>query len=511
MKVHSDELYQLIQSLEPHEKGYFKRFVNENKLNSQSKIYLLLFDVLERMREYDEKVLQRRLRGKVNLLHLSKLKNYLMEAILECLEFYHDDTTPLLIINKYMARIELLLKKTFYKRALKTIHQAQALAEKYELFYHQLHLSLIESNTNNFLHQSSDRHSEELKQVIEEHKEINQKISNVMEYNLLKARTHALHQRMYQARTEEEKKAVQGLLSNPLLKDISNASSFKSKFGFLYCEGGLHFMAGHMEKFTENYMEQILLFETLDKEALAHQGQEYLTAINNAITPQSLELAEGLCSKGLTFYEGLPHKLKTKQKRLIMVLIKSNYAIALQQHLQFEEALKIAKEEIAVCRANRFKHLNSEIELYSISFCSAFIMEDYKEALKYVNYALAMKESPTILKTSQFFRLANLMVHYELGNLDALPYLAASAERFLKKNKVYGGFEKKLVALFDKTLPQTSGQKETQKVFSDLFSKANHLIPRHEISEGFRFEPWIRAKMEGRKMEQVLREERVRK
>ncbi len=66
----TDELFQLIKSLEKSEKRNFKLFINRSNGNEDLKI-VLLFDALDKMDEYDEKQL---LNNKEKIYPISKAR-----------------------------------------------------------------------------------------------------------------------------------------------------------------------------------------------------------------------------------------------------------------------------------------------------------------------------------------------------------------------------------------------------------------------------------------------------
>src|SRR3978361_1090455 len=77
----SNDLYDLITSLSPNEKGYFKKQCQ--KSGTTSRKYIKLFDAIAAQKEYDEKALKKKLNDAVLIRNLSSEKNYLYHLILE--------------------------------------------------------------------------------------------------------------------------------------------------------------------------------------------------------------------------------------------------------------------------------------------------------------------------------------------------------------------------------------------------------------------------------------------
>ena len=54
-----DDLFLLIKSLSNSEKGYFKKFISNEKLYKGNQVYLKLFNTIEQQKSYDEKLIKK--------------------------------------------------------------------------------------------------------------------------------------------------------------------------------------------------------------------------------------------------------------------------------------------------------------------------------------------------------------------------------------------------------------------------------------------------------------------
>src|SRR5437762_4431848 len=79
----ADILFQLIQSLEKAEKRHFKLYIKRSSSNENLKI-IQLFDALDKMNDYDEKVLMKKL-SPVTKPQLANLKAHLYKQVLASL------------------------------------------------------------------------------------------------------------------------------------------------------------------------------------------------------------------------------------------------------------------------------------------------------------------------------------------------------------------------------------------------------------------------------------------
>ena len=79
----SNALFDLIKSLTPNEKSYFKK--NAYKQERAQKSYLQLFDAIDRQAEYDESKLLRKFAKHKMSKQFSTAKNYLYNLIIRAL------------------------------------------------------------------------------------------------------------------------------------------------------------------------------------------------------------------------------------------------------------------------------------------------------------------------------------------------------------------------------------------------------------------------------------------
>src|SRR6476469_1960253 len=97
---YSDALFQLIHSLEKSEKRNFKLYIKRNSAKEDLKI-IQLFDALDKMKEYDEKVLLKKLPG-TEKPQLSNLKAHLYKQLLASLRLLKSTENLELQLNEQL-------------------------------------------------------------------------------------------------------------------------------------------------------------------------------------------------------------------------------------------------------------------------------------------------------------------------------------------------------------------------------------------------------------------------
>ena len=124
-----DPLHDLVHSLNPTEKRYFRRF-SELHSTEGSKSYLELFDLLNGQAEYDAVALRAGLGPKVNDRQLAVLRGYLSNQILRAMRAYTADHSKRRQIRGLLLDGAFLYEKSLLQQALKVFGKAKALAEE---------------------------------------------------------------------------------------------------------------------------------------------------------------------------------------------------------------------------------------------------------------------------------------------------------------------------------------------------------------------------------------------
>lgn len=124
----SEDLFRLIKSLSPNEKGYFKKFSRLHARESKNN-YMVLFEAIEKQEEYDEASLLKKFKRKQFINQFPVAKNYLFNLILKALDVYHSEID--LEIGFLIHCSLMLTDKAMFDAANKYLKKAKALAKQY--------------------------------------------------------------------------------------------------------------------------------------------------------------------------------------------------------------------------------------------------------------------------------------------------------------------------------------------------------------------------------------------
>ena len=124
-KEQKDNLFVLIKSLSKSEKRQFKLYVGRLGVNDDSK-FLLLFNILDKLSNYDEGVILKK--GIVKKQQLSNLKAHLYKQILISLRLNPSHQNIRIQIREQLDFATILYHKGLYKQSLKILDKAKSVA-----------------------------------------------------------------------------------------------------------------------------------------------------------------------------------------------------------------------------------------------------------------------------------------------------------------------------------------------------------------------------------------------
>ncbi|MFN3341599.1 MAG: hypothetical protein ACK40M_02820 [Flavobacteriales bacterium] len=124
----SSSLFQLIKTLTPQEKSFFKKYFK----GSEQKKFILLFDTISKMDIEDDILLTKKLKGIAFKDQLSGAKNYLFHQILDVLSLYKkEDFSDKKLLN-IILHSDILIRKGLYKEAKKNLEKGIRLCLEFE-------------------------------------------------------------------------------------------------------------------------------------------------------------------------------------------------------------------------------------------------------------------------------------------------------------------------------------------------------------------------------------------
>lgn len=502
MKIPSDELFLLIKSLSRPEKIQFKLYAVRKKTDTN---YIKLFNAIDKQKIYNEALLKRKFEKERFTHSLNRIKSYITNAILNCLEEYYSSESAAAELRSYINRIEILVNKRLYYSAKKIAIKAEKLAEEHEQ-YGYLHLILSLKNRimvaqENLEDMNNYLHGDYLKEV-----KCAAIIKNLIGYNKLYTQAASIAKTKPQQITAQQHKTLKTLLKNPLLHDEGKALFLPEKLIRHYILGRVYMLMEDWKKSYLNLKKAIQLMEHhpayLKTEIETYMQCIVLFMISMSRLRKDKELTS-VYNKVKQVVDSLPPKMHSNRIFQKHIAMQINHIDYLLKSFDFHAAVKISEE----LKASIKKHGSSEnffVFQANLSL-TYFYLGDYHKALHEINKILNVKESGMRQDIINLFKVLNIMVQYELGNEEMLPYLCRATQRYFEKKGELPLSLKLILKFFGKTILKTSTKQEKTDAFI-AFKKELDSLMTENLFIDFDFISWLQSKIENRPFADIVRE-----
>jgi hypothetical protein len=482
MKKPSENLFQLIKSLTTSEKGYFIKFASQHVIGEKNK-YLKLFDFINKQKIYDENEIRQNFKKEKFVNQLTSAKNYLTRMILRSLENYHRsdsvDTQITILINQY----KILFKKTLFIQAESTLSRAKKLSTETERFTKLIEI-LKEERNFHYKKIGNPDFQDLLQNCYKEELEVLDVLKNIAEYNNLYLRISSLFKKIGISRNRNDVKKFKEIVSNDIMSSEKRALSIRAKDFFYIINYLYHYCTGNIEKAFHSGQKRLELIEHHGNK-LSGARKEYMYALSDAIAFAYNLNKFKLCLDYLKKQREMAIQLKNDSSiSNHMDMYFKSYSFELNIYLlsgYFNEGLIIVNDVIKWLEKYKGKiNKDEEIKVYYAISYMYFGAGLFSDSLQWVNKILN-DNSDYRQDYKIFAKIMNLIIHYELGNLDLLEYNIKSVLRYImKKDKLYKyefaliNFIKKIIMLTgsdDLNFEYIKLKKELDKISEDDYEK----------------------------------------
>ena len=489
----NDSLFILIKSLNKNEKGYFKknsRLYSTNKENN----YLTLFDVIDKMEEYDEKELKLHLKGEKWIKHLPSLKSYLFTQILKNLEAYQNNGGK--NEETFLAMADILIHRGLYAEALTMLKKGQATAEANENLHNVLHSLGREIIIVRALSPSQD-----ISDKVAKIKQRRDTILTAMReyYDLMDRndRIYRLCENTGTLRMEDVVRELDALIGPDYILKIERATSRRIKLvgyntltayyalrednesSFIYARKLFHLVGESSDFFNLQMVKVYVIVDNfLQTCLLTHRFDEF--------------------EKNIKYLENLkPQYGFSRAKKFYMLY-----------HLYFTYLHSIDRPAEVYSYLPKFKR---DFKLYESSLSSTEIIgmvkhishllfrnADIESAIDW--NALAMEHEKKIERQDYrtCLRIQDLIFHYEISSYRLLDSKLLSAQRYLRKNNIYFKTEECIIS-YIRQLSKAEGRKKQLQIFREFKENYNSIMDQspteRSFGEYFRLPEWIDRKI----------------
>ncbi len=506
----SDQLHKLIHSLTKPEKRHFKIFGSRHTIGDQNN-YVMLFDAIEKSKEYDEEALLKKFSKELFINNFSITKGRLYETILRSLDVFHHNSSVDAQLWKELHYAEILFKKTLYDQCAKRLKSARKLAEKYEkhavlVQIHSLEKSLAEKDSYAGISEESILAILKEDQVAAEHIRTYNDLWNVKSKLFMMLNTKG------RARGAEQLEEFKNLIDASLGDKAPDHLSVSSRFMYHHTYSAYYFAISDAENCYVHLAANVNLIES-NTEIFSDEPNVYFGVLTNLIYVCSRLKRNEEVLVNLNKLRALPEKLATaRNEDLEVKLFASSYSLELTLYNslgQFDKAValipKIAEG------LERFEGSISKLrEAHLCISCAVACYGNgqFQQSLRWTSRLLndtAIGKNEWIFAVAQVF---SLILHIELDNRDVLPYVARSVQRYLKTRNRAFQFEHVFLAFADK-VAKSDNVAELQPLYVELNKQLTELENdpfEKSAFEYFDFPAWAESKASHRPFSEMVRD-----
>lgn len=507
MKTSSDDLFRLIRSLSKSEKGYFKKYAAKNETGSKQN-YILLFDAIDSMTEYDEELLKKKLKNAAFAKQIPVYKVYLFNLILRSLSHISVVSDAGTKIKEHLENTRLLSSKALYKEALKQLKKAKELAVKYNNYILLLDALVTERNIITVM---PDKNISELrKQLYTEQISTIDKFRKNLEYSWLSDQMLICVEQKGDFSVDERRLEMENIIKSPLINNEKNAEDLNMKF-YLHHTKVIYFLGKNNLAEVRNILGKEIELLEANRHYIDDNPKNYSNALINYLLFSQMTGFRNDVLLTITKLNRLRKKLKNKVPLSLQIQI--FFHAANSEMLVYRNSADLRRGRSLIKKINeklpRYgNEVPPQLKIALMSNIASFLFMDgqYEEALK-VNSKL-LDEAGFAFKSDVylFSRILNLLIHYELKNFDLLEYLIENTYKFFRDKNAVKKMEHILFSFFKKII--RTAQDEHKELFDELHFNLKKLElddNTYNLLAMFDFISWAQSHASGVPMHQLVK------
>ncbi len=500
----SDTLFQLIKSLEKAEKRHFKLYIKRNSHNQDLKV-VELFDALDKLTEYDEPQLFKKLRS-IEKPQLANIKVHLYKQLLASLRLLKSTDSIDLQLNEQLDYAHILYKKGLFNQSLKIIEKAKETAKGNHKINYLVQAIALEKRIET-LHISRSMQTK-AEQLSEEINEVNKQIDILARLSNLAMLLQGWFIKNGHARNKtDENKVTEYLLKHMPAKAWQEKGFYEKMYLHQsYClyafikQDFLNYYR-HAQSWVNNFNDEpgMIRVETANYIKGLH------TLLSSCFYLRNIKKLTEVLHHFETFAQServLHHDSFRTQAFVYIASAKINKHI-LQG--SFAEGIKLVPDILSRIAADDLFIDEHRILIINYKIASLYFgNQDYSTAIDYVQKII--NDNADVRSDLQCYaRLLHLICHYEMGNYELVDYLAKSVYRFMSKRQNVTVIEEEMFKFLRKSFKVDRG--EVRKELALLLNKIKSLEKNRFETRTFTYLDiisWLESKIERKPLSEIL-------
>lgn len=503
---YSDALFQLIHSLTKAEKRHFKLYIKRNSGKEDLKI-VQLFDAMDKMPEYDEKQLLKKLKD-IEKPQLSNLKSHLYRQVLAGLRLLKRSENLDLDLNEQLDYARILYYKGLYIQSLRILDKVKETAVQY---YQDTILTQVISLQKKIetLHITRS-YRDKVDHLAVEAVEVQERRKTITQLSNLALQMYSWYVKYGHARNEKDESGVKEFFRTQLPPDAHRQKGFYERLYLFQSYGWYAFIR---QDFIQYY----------------RYAQKWVNLFRD--NPEMIKVETGHYIKGMHTLMNAHFDLRNHQQLDLVLEELERFAPSpiIEHHDNFRVQTFVSIQQAKINRhfmRGTFKEglslvapLEKKLEEYSLFLDKHRILVfNYKIASLYfgsgnyntcIDYVQRIINEPSDLRGDLqcYARLLHLLSHYELGNFTLMEPLTKSVFRFMAKMENLTVVEEEMFRFLRNSLQFT--RTRVRQELGEFLQKIKHLEKNRFETRAFAYLDiisWVESKVYNKPMSEVIHE-----
>ncbi len=500
----TDTLFQLVRSLEKAEKRHFKLFIKRSSGNEDLKI-IELFDALDKLEEYDEALLLKKLRT-IKKPQLSNVKVHLYKQLLASLRLLKSTESIDLQLNEQFDFAHILYKKGLYFHSLKILDKAKETAKANHKVNFLLQAITLEKRIET-LHITGPTKAR-IVDLAEEINEVTSKIDTLSRLSNLTMLLYNWFIKNGHAKNKNDEKRIVEYFQNNLPKNDWDKAGFYEK---LYLYQSCSWFAYIKQDFLNYYrwsQKWVDIFEEtplMMRVETGHYIKGLHTLLNAHFTLRNFKKMDEVLTHFEKFAESDRVRLHDNFRTQAFIYI---YSAKLNLHSirgSFNEGLQLVPPILKGLKEDELFIDEHRIMLFNYKIATLYFGSgNYSSCIDFVQKII--NENTDVRSDLQSYaRLIHLMSHYELGNYELMEYLTKSVYRYMAKKENLTIVEEEMFTFLRKSFHNS--RKEMEQALVNFLEKIKNLQKSRYETRTFAYMDiisWLEAKLNKVSMSEIL-------
>jgi len=484
----------LVHSLTPSEKQHFK------KSNDPSSDFVLLFDYINKAKDYQspdaKEFLSKKKKKSYSSGHLSVIKNYLQEKIMESLRTQYIPKRATYEMMSRAINVDILLEKGLYSLAKNEVEQAKKRAQ-HSVFPIEKLIFFRRESLIHFYTDYADIQIDDIKTLFEKRLETAAQLILEIKY----AQAIAILSNQY-FKGNKDLNVVNEILEADYMKDTSLQKDFATQYLFYW----VHSQCAEFKKQPNQaiiYFEKAIFLWIENPDYIKIHPRIYLSTcftylkyILQQRKSTQLILKETdlklLLSKIPKLQ--LPQDVALKWEQLFII----GQLIALRKENNYKEIIQLSDQILDIISESEFTTDFTRILVYYILSIAHFKSQNFKDSNDLIitilhDNKIELRSNPEYFNHIYLVYLANL---YELNNFKFLKFEIQKTKQIFKTHQQLYPFEDYFLKMMGQLISKKFSN-EPDKVFDRFLKRMEDLPTTKNTTQSAEYQivtNWIKAK-----------------